>query len=228
MNTTIVPRPTTTLDAGPRTSPLRRFFGVVTRPQSYRNLGYLLLGLPLGTLWFAVLVSALSVSASLLVVALLGVPLLLGTWYVVRAFANVERGVANGLLDQDLPQAPLASGHRGNLWVRLKALSRERDRWRELGLLLLRFPAGIATFTIAVTALAVPLIVAYAPFSARYVDDSFGDWFWSDELERFATSAWSWFLVPLGLGLLFVAFHLMNGLAKACGRWAAAWLDADK
>ena len=30
-------------------SPLRRFFGVVAEPQSYRNLAYLLLGLPLGT-----------------------------------------------------------------------------------------------------------------------------------------------------------------------------------
>jgi hypothetical protein len=66
-------------------SPRRRFFGVVAQPQSYRNLAYLLLGLPLGTLWFSVLVTLASVSVSMLVVALLGIPLLIGTWYAVRA-----------------------------------------------------------------------------------------------------------------------------------------------
>src|SRR6186997_797838 len=78
----------------------RRFFGVVARPQTYRNIGYLLLGLPLGTLWFSILVTLTSVSVSMLVVALLGIPLLVASWYAVRAFANVERGVADVLLDE--------------------------------------------------------------------------------------------------------------------------------
>ena len=33
------------------------FFGVIARPRSYLNLLYLLLGLPLGTLYFTVLVT---------------------------------------------------------------------------------------------------------------------------------------------------------------------------
>jgi hypothetical protein len=239
VNTTaVVSRPTTGPTSGPdpltgpitgrRSSPLRRFFGVVARPQSYRNLAYLLVGLPLGTLWFALLVTLLSTSVSLLVVALIGLPLLVGTWYAVRAGANVERVVADTLLDQPIPRAPLA-GPPGNLWVRCKAMTGDRRRWRELGFLLARFPAGIATFTAAVTALAVPVLVAYTPIHGRYVDQDFGDWFWSSELEHFAsTSAWSWLLVPLGLGLMFVAFHLLNALARACGRWAVAWLGDDQ
>jgi hypothetical protein len=27
--------------------------------------------------------------------------------------------------------------------------------------------------------------------------------------------------------MLFAAFHLLNALAKACGRWTAAWLGID-
>ena len=78
------------------------------------------------------------------------------------------------------------------------------------------------------TALAVPVLVASAPIHARYVGQDFGDWFWSSELEHFASrSPWSWLLVPLGVGLVFVAFHLLNALARACGRWAAAWLGED-
>src|SRR5262245_55334309 len=224
---TAIAQPTSRLQAGPsrRRPPARRFFGVVVRPQTYRNIAYLILGLPLGIIWFTILVSALATSLSLVVVALLGVPLLLGMWYVIRAFANVERRVADVLLDQDVPPAPIASWPRGNLWTRLKAMSGDRARWRELGYLLLRLPVGVATFTVAVAALAVPATVTYAPIYARFVDDSFGDWFWSSELEHFASSSpWSWTLVPLGLVLLIGAFHLMNGLANACGRWTASWL----
>ena len=90
----------------------------------------------------------------MLVVALLGIPMLLGTLVRRSArFANVERGAANVLLGRHLARAPMASADRGNLWVRLRSMSSERDRWRELGYLMLRFPVGIATFTVAVTAL---------------------------------------------------------------------------
>lgn len=195
---------------------MKRFFGVVTRPQTYRNLAYLLLALPLGTVWFTVLVTGVSVGTSLLVLALLGIPLLLAMWYVVRAFANAERAVANGLLGTQIGLAPMAGGVSGNLWVRLRATSSERARWRELGFLLLRFPAGIATFTAAVTALTVPLAVAYAPIAARYVDE--GDRTYGAE------SPWAWLLIPAGVLGLFLALHLMNALARACARWATAAL----
>jgi hypothetical protein len=208
-----------------RPSAGHRFLGVVARPQSYRNIAYLLLGLPLGTIWFSVLVSVTSVSVSMLVVALIGIPLLVGTWYVVRAFANVERAAANVLLDQHVAPAPMAAGVSGNLWVRLRRMSSDRGRWRELGFLMLRFPAGIATFTLAVTALTVPVTVAYTPIHARLVDEPFGDWFWSSGLEDFAGhNPWSWTLVPAGAVLLFGAFHLMNAVARMCGRWTASWL----
>ena len=222
MNTTTIPVPAT------RPAPARRFFGVVTRPQSYRNLAYLLLGLPLGTLWFSLLVTVASVSVSMLVVALLGIPLLVGTWYVVRACANVERGVASVLLDEQVDQAPVAAGVRGNLWVRLKGMSGDRARWRELGYLMLRFPAGIATFTLAVVGLTVPIVVGYAPFYARFVDesdDAYGNWFWSTELHDFAgTNPWSWALLPVGIVLLFAAFHALNAVARGCGRWTVGSL----
>ncbi len=230
MNTTTIWRDTTSPQTHPtsRPSPLRRFFGVVTQPQSYRNLGYLLLGLPLGTIWFTVLISGYTTAISMLVVALLGIPMLLGLWYVTRSLANVERSTANALLGQHLALAPLASGDRGNLWVRLRSMSRDRDRRRELAYLLLRFPVGIATFTAAVTALATPFMVAYAPFSARDGNDHpFGDWALSSRMENVAASSWSWVLVPLGFVMLIGSFHLMNALAKACGRWTTTWLGVD-
>jgi hypothetical protein len=230
MNTTLDRRPTgaTRAPGSRRRSPRRRFFGVVGDGQSYRNIGYLLMGLVLATLWGVVVLSAVAVSLSLLVVALVGIPLLIGTWHLIRAFANVERGLANVLLGQDIRLAPMAATSRGNLWVRLVAMSRERARWRELAYLALRIPVGIATFAVAVVALGVPLALVWAPFHSLRTDD-FGDWSGSDELRDVASSwPWLWGLVPLGLGLLVVSIHLLNGFALRCGRWTASWLDLDR
>ena len=68
--------------------------------------------------------------------------------------------------------------------------------------------------------------VAYAPFAARYGDDHpFGEWSQRHRVEDFASSAWSWLLIPLGCALLIAAFHLMNAVARACARWTTAWLE---
>jgi hypothetical protein len=170
------------------------------------------------------LVSAYATAISMLVVALLGIPMLWGLWYVTRSLANVERVTVNALLGQHLAVAPLTSADRGNVWVRLRTMSRDRDRWRELAYLLLRFPAGIATFTVAVTALATPLMVSWAPLAVRLDNQPFGDWALSSKMEDVASNSWSWFLVPLGFAMFIGSFHLMNCLAKACARWATRWL----
>ena len=46
-------------------------------------------------------------------------------------------------------------------------------------------------------------------------------------MEAIASSSWAWFLVPVGLGLVFASFHLLNGLARACGRWTTSWLGGS-
>ena len=109
-------------DHATRTSRVRRLVGVVARPHSYRNIGYLLLGLPLGTVWFTVMVSALSVAASLLVVALLGDPDAAG--HVVRRPRLRQRRARRGqraARSRSIPYAPMGSAHRGNPWVRLRS-----------------------------------------------------------------------------------------------------------
>ncbi len=236
MNTTTIPRPPAPAPAPvPAPSPAQRpdrsarrrngVLGVVVRGQTYRSIGYVMLGAALGTMWFSVLVTAVALGFSLLVVALLGIPVLLATWYVVRAFANVERVAADALLGRYIPLKPLAARIRGNPWIRLRTMSRDRARWRELGFLLRRFPVGLAALVGSATALAVPGLVAYAPFAARLDDDQpFGNWALSDELTDVASSTWAWLLVPAGVVLLVPALHLVNAIATASGRWAAAWL----
>jgi hypothetical protein len=210
-----------TFALSPSASPLsRRIVGVVVDAQTYRNIAYLLAGLPLGIAWLAVLVSGVAVGASLVVVALVGIPLLLAMWYMVRAAANAERAVADRLLGGRRPLAPWSPPYHGNPWVRLRAMSAEPDRWRELRFLLARFPVGVATFTVAVTALATSAAVAFSPIACRLDNDrEFGSWKYSTTVERFADSAWSWLMLPLGLVMMLTALHGLNAIARACGRW---------
>jgi Putative sensor len=211
------------------TPPLQCLVGVVAQPQSYRNIAYLLLGLPLGTAWFTVLVAGFSSAASMVVVALLGIPMLVGIWHMCRLFANAERQVASVLLGRHIGSASVDLQMRGNLWRRLRSMSRERNRQRELSFLMLRFPVGIATFVAAATAISTPVLIALVPFRMRHVrDHPFGTWALSSKLETFAQSSWSWSLVPVGIAMFLAAFHAMNALADACGRWTEAWLGIDR
>lgn len=204
----------------------KRFFGVVTEAQTYLNVLYLLLGLPIGTLWFTLIVTLFTVSASLVVVALIGLPMLLMSWYTVHGLAVVERTVAVQLLRVDVaPLPPMPTGSTG-LWQRLRHLSTDPRRWRELCYLLLRFPAGIATFTIAVTLPTVAAAVTYTPFYLWLDDDGWGEWPLSNTLESMgSTWPWSWVLVPAGALIAVGSLHVMNALARSCGRWTSLALS---
>ncbi len=198
------------------------FFGVVTQAQSYRSMLYLLFGLPLGTVYFTVLVTGLSLGVSLLLLALLGIPILIGLWHVVHGFAKFERALTMGLLEVEVaPISPLPERSAG-LWDHLKNLVGHQPTRRAIYYLLLRFPAGIATFVLAVTAIAVSLGMALAPA-----------YMWtSDELNwgsrTFDPFPWSFALVPLGVVFVFLALHLMNAVAATCGEWTRHSLGTEQ
>ena len=187
---------------------------VTAKAQSYLNIVYLLLGLPLGTLYFTLLVTGFSVGVSLIVIALLGIPILIGLWYVVRGVMVFERGLASTLLDIEIGPIPALPSVDGGLWSRFKAFMSDGPTWRGIQFLLLRFPAGVATFTIAVTLISVSVGLAFAPVYMWSSDDVT----WGSR--TFDPFPWSFALVPIGILLVFVSLHAMNALAAACGRWA--------
>src|SRR3954452_519348 len=76
---------------------LARFASVTLDAQSYRNLLYLALALPLGVAYVAVLAAGLSAGAGLAVI-LVGLAILLATLFALRAMAGGERALARRLL----------------------------------------------------------------------------------------------------------------------------------
>jgi signal transduction histidine kinase len=147
------------------------FRRILTAPLSTRTpreLLYALAALPLGVLWFSVVVTLLSTSVAM-VVTLVGVPMLVGTLLLVRLGAEGERRWARLVLGADVPAAAPLRGPAGAPWWR-RALSLLVDpaRWREALYLLLLLPSGIALFVVAVTVWAVALSFVTAPL-----------WYWA-------------------------------------------------
>ena len=187
------------------------FFGVINNPQSYLNIVYLLMAFPLGTFYFVFLVTGLSLGIGLSI-TLLGIPILGlvlgGSW----ALCRFERGLAIALLREEIPAAPAQPQPKG-LWSRAKTLLKDRLTWTGLLYLLLKFPLGIATFTLAVALIAATLALLGAPIVYLFADIDFGVWYVDTLPEAFACTL-------VGVGLLFISLHLMNGFAVLSGRLA--------
>ncbi len=193
----------------------RGFFGVIIDPQSYLNIVYLLVAFPLGIFYFVFLVTGLSLGFGL-IITLVGIPILLlvfaGSW----ALCKLERNVAITMLKEDIPAAssqPISQG----LWSRVKALLKDSVTWTGVLYLFLKFPLGIVTFTIAVTLISVSLSLLTAPIYYSFVDMGLG--FWNIDM------LWEAFVLTLiGIPMVFISLHLMNGAAFVSGRLARVML----
>ena len=210
------------------------FFGVVAAPRSYVNILYLLLSFPLGIGYFVFLVTGISLGVGLVIVWV-GIPILVlvltGSW----ALCQFERLVAIGLLKEDIPSMA-RSDHRSEqpedggpslgpeerlligAWRRLKAHLADRLTWTGILYLFLKFPVGVASFTIVVTLVAVSFSMMGAPFYYR-VDDGIDIGIWQVD------ALWEALILTLiGVPAAFISLHIMNGTAFLSGRLARVML----
>ena len=126
-----------------------------------RRAGYLLLSLPLGVLYFSVLLGGFI--AAVTSAFFIGIPLAMGLLLLWRWMASLERGLHARLLDAPVepPYRPLTEPKRLG---RMRERASDPATWRDLAYLLLAFPLGIVSFTV-VTVLAA-LVVAFATMPA--------------------------------------------------------------
>jgi len=124
---------------------------------TYRAIGYLLLGLPLGMVEFVAIVTGLSMGLGL-AITLLGIPVLVVTLLGVRAGASLERELARSLLDAPMPRhQSQPEPSTGFFWGRLRSLTTDRDTWASMAFMLLRLPFGIVDFTVVLTIVGLAL-----------------------------------------------------------------------
>ncbi len=123
---------------------LRATFG----PRSLRELAYAVLASPLSIAGLVLVVVSTTLSTGL-ALTFVGLPLLAGAGVVVRGLGAVERGLARGLLGEQLP-APGRLQWRGGFFGWLGAALRDPVAWRIRAFELVRFPLGVITGYVSV------------------------------------------------------------------------------
>jgi signal transduction histidine kinase len=187
---------------------LTRFASVAWDPQSYRNLLYLLLALPLGIAYVTILAVGLSAGAGLAVI-LVGLVLLLATVFALRAMAAIERMLARRLLRIAI-HPPIEAGIDLSWRQRVQLWLRDPVTWKSLVYLLGKLPMGIVAYALIALLGLTSLVLALAPLIVVFTPVIFFGWEVDDPLTALAG-------VPFGVLLYLLCLHLFNGLAWLYG-----------
>ncbi|KUN85350.1 histidine kinase [Streptomyces bungoensis] len=118
-------------------------------PRAWRELGYVLLSLPIAIALFTWTVTMASLGAGLLV-TFLGIPVLAAALAGCRGFGVLERMRARALLGLEVADPePLRTGRSG-LFAWMGAVLKSGTSWRHLLYALLQFPWAVFSFGVSV------------------------------------------------------------------------------
>lgn len=179
----------------------------------FPNLLYMLFSLPLGILYFVVLVTGFSLGAGL-AITIIGIPLLVSMIFVTYILGDLDRKLTSLFLGVQIAKPEARPSEKETAVALLVAQLKSLQFWKELGYLLLKLPLGIISFTIAVTFISVSLALIATPFILTYVPDA-QMMLWSGyEIDTMQKA-----VVTSVLGLIFGALSVLivNGFAKLMG-----------
>ncbi|WP_280835203.1 sensor histidine kinase [Mycolicibacterium frederiksbergense] len=115
------------------------------------DTGYVLLGFPLATVSFSVLVTGLSAGLGTLVIVV-GLLIIVGTLFVARLFADVERLRFPAVLRRPRSRPVYRAAPPGaGLWKRILTPLTQGQFWLDLAHGILCFPIAVVTFSIVVS-----------------------------------------------------------------------------
>lgn len=206
--------------------------------RTYLRIFYLLLALPLGMLYFVAIVTGLSTGIGLAII-MVGFPILVVTLLAWLLFARIERGLAIHLLGAQVRPMSLPDPVRRTVWQRLQKTLADPVTWKSLVYVLMDFPFGVFSFTLAVVLLTVSLTlvlypVGYAVATVLYQQfpgQLHGTMWPGVTIDgRFDTSVALWFLVVSAFGVVFTLASLavLNGTGWLWGRFAELMLGVDE
>ena len=183
------------------------FFGVITRPNTWKSVGYLLLAFPLGIFYFVFLITGFSLGFGLLI-TLMGIPILVGMMAASYGLGEFERLTTNQMLETSIPHTGRISRAEG-FWQKLKELVVSSETWKRVFYLLLKFPFGIAGFVFVVVAFSLfAQILAPLVYEQDWYNPNIGTVWEVDRVWEAIVVA----IIGVGLGLVFL--HLINGTAR--------------
>ena len=159
---------------------MTRYLSPLVQRRTYLETFDLLLDLAVGILWFTVFTTLIATGAGLLI-TLVGLPILILTFYLARVAAHAERVRVRAFLGADIPRPVYKARKSDGLWHRLTALFSDGTTWKELFYLWLVQPVlAVVNFTVAVTTWSVPLWAITLPIYAVHRSGSAPE-LWSGE-----------------------------------------------
>ena len=218
-----------------RDSWLGELFGVVRQKQTYLNMLYLLMSLPLGIFYFVVLITGMSVGISTAFIWI-GLPILFGTVICWRGLAAFERLLVIHQLHINVLPMSYPDPTPKTWWQQFKAYLSNRVTWTSLVYLFLDFVFGIVAFAITTTLLAVSLSfllgwLAYLIDTALY--NAIGPYTSYElfikingQIEPWAMTVFLLIMV-VGVFLTIGSLHVLNGIAYAWGQFARVMLGMN-
>lgn len=189
-----------------------RALKVYVEPRTWGALAYCLFGFPLAVAGFVFVVVSLSVSAGLSV-TLIGLPLLGLAVAMARGWGAAYRGMGRTFLGLDVT-APTVRRRRSGILGYIG----ERNGWRAILFLLLRFPLGILDFVLAVVLIAYSWGGLTYPFWYRFPHQKykgvthhglqFGPGWFADTTGRI------WLMFAGGVVLALIGPWVVRGVTK--------------
>jgi signal transduction histidine kinase len=180
-------------------------------PRTWLAMTSHMAGLIIGVAVFTIFVTGLSLGFSLLVVALVGLPILGLTLRVATWFAAAERARLAFMLGVPIPAWPAESraGYRWGLVPHWRMLG-QRASWAELSYGLLRLPVSAVALTVSVSFWSVGLVMLTLPFYNTYLPGGGAEL--GDVVLRGSSVP---YVSALGLVTLIVAAQVTRGFAIA-------------
>ena len=204
------------------------------------NITFLLLSFPLGLFYFLLTVIGLAVGVSTLVIWI-GLPVLFVTFMIIRGMAEIERRMATSLSHVSFPaQIQRYGAPQQGFLRRFGSILRDPLTWTETIYMILKFPLGIISFTLALVLPIVTIAVTALPVvylvnllvnlillkngihSTGIIIPYFIEVHTQFDLVMFARSFTG---VLVGPVLWFMTRYLLDGLALLSGEMARALLS---
>src|SRR5258708_2586325 len=207
-------------------------------PRTYLRVLYLFLAFPLGTLYFTVLVTGLSVGVGTAIV-LVGFVVLILPLLVWLLFARIERELAIHLLGAHIRPMFPPDPSPISPWQRLLRTLGDPVTWKSLAYLLVEFPFGIFSFAVVLSLISISLSlvlypVIYVVMTALYQQglvDTSGTMFPGVPIDgTFHSSVFVGFLLisAFGVGFAVVSAAPRSGLEWLWARFAEFMLGTDQ
>ncbi len=144
---------------------------------TWRSLCHLAIGMPLAGVLFGFAVAGLAVSAGLLVLFPLAVPVIWLFMTLAHVAADIERSRFAVLLDTEMVD-PVRPSQATTWWRRFVERVTSAERWREITYLLIGLPLALFTGVLAVGVWSGSLVLATLPLYVSRLPDGAADFIW--------------------------------------------------